>query len=77
MFLVHFPVCLVVNALVFHLAAHQPVLNALGMVAAWLLSNAAGALFHRYVESGAPLRALRLALWPAAPEPVQRQQAGQ
>jgi len=39
------------------------------------MSNAAGALFHRYVESGAPLRALRLALWPAAPEPVQ--QAGQ
>ncbi|WP_052495090.1 acyltransferase family protein [Cupriavidus basilensis] len=76
-FLVHFPICLVVNALVFHLAPQRPVLNALGMVLAWLLSNAAGALFHRYVESGAPLRALRLALWPAAHEPVQRQQAGQ
>lgn len=74
-FLVHFPVCLVVNALVFHLVPHQPVLNALGMVLAWALSNAAGAVFHRYVERGAPLRSLRLALWPARPRPVQRQQS--
>ena len=51
-FLVHFPVCLVVNALVFHLAPGRPVLNALGMVAAWVASNAAGVLFHRYIESG-------------------------
>ncbi len=74
-FLVHFPVCLVVNALVFHLVPPQPVLNALGMVLAWALSNGAGAVFHRYVESGAPLRSLRLALWPARPRPVQRQQS--
>jgi len=60
-FLVHFPVCLVVNALVFHLAPGRPVINALGMLAAWVLSNVAGALFHRYVESAslpASLRAL-------------------
>jgi len=50
-FLVHFPVCLVVNALVSHFAPGDPVLNALGMVAAWTASNLAGAAFYRYVES--------------------------
>lgn len=58
-FLVHFPVCLVVNALVSSLAPGRPVLNALGMVAAWALSNVAGALFYRFVESAQPLAALR------------------
>lgn len=57
-FLVHFPVCLIVNALVFHLAPGRPVLNALGMGLAWVASNMAGALFHRYVEAGNPLRAV-------------------
>jgi peptidoglycan/LPS O-acetylase OafA/YrhL len=57
-FLVHFPVCLVINALVFHLAPGQPMINALGMLAAWLFSNVAGALFHRYIESASPLAAL-------------------
>ncbi|WP_354684353.1 acyltransferase [Cupriavidus necator] len=61
-FLVHFPVCLLVNALVSSLAPGQPVLNALGMVAAWMLSNVAGALFYRYVESASPLAALRAML---------------
>ncbi len=50
-FLVHFPICLVVNAVVFHLAPGRPVLNALGMLLAWVASNVAGTLFHRYVES--------------------------
>lgn len=50
-FLVHFPICLVVNGLVSHFAPGEPVLNALGMGVAWAASNAAGALFHRYVES--------------------------
>lgn len=58
-FLVHFPVCLVVNALVFHLAPGRPVLNALGMVVAWTASNMAGGLFHRFVESAHPLRTVR------------------
>lgn len=60
-FLVHFPVCLLVNVLVSNLAPGQPVLNALGMAAAWALSSVAGALFHRYVESASPLAALRAA----------------
>ncbi|SPA17750.1 putative acyltransferase 3 [Cupriavidus taiwanensis] len=61
-FLVHFPVCLVVNALMSHLAPGQPVLNALGMAAAWILSNVAGAVFYRFVESAQPFAALRALL---------------
>ncbi|WP_265921230.1 acyltransferase family protein [Cupriavidus nantongensis] len=61
-FLVHFPVCLVVNALMSHLAPRQPVLNALGMAAAWALSNVAGAVFYRFVESAQPFAALRALL---------------
>lgn len=61
-FLVHFPVCLVANALVSSLAPGRPVLNALGMVVAWGLSNVAGALFYRFVESAQPLAALRALL---------------
>ena len=62
-FLVHYPVCLLINALFAHLAPTQPLLNAAGMVLAWLSSIAAGELFHRYVESPAGqirLPALRL-----------------
>lgn len=61
-FLVHFPVCLVVNAVVSHFAPGRPVLNALGILLAWLASNVAGTLFHRYVESASPLAALRALL---------------
>jgi peptidoglycan/LPS O-acetylase OafA/YrhL len=49
-FLVHFPVCLVVNALFNHVAPGNPLIGALGMVVAWGASVAAGALFHHYVE---------------------------
>ncbi|WP_454766371.1 acyltransferase family protein [Cupriavidus campinensis] len=69
-FLVHFPVCLVVNAAVSQLAPGQPLLNGLGMVAAWMASNVAGAMFHRYVESVDVLRVLREALWPAREKSV-------
>jgi peptidoglycan/LPS O-acetylase OafA/YrhL len=49
-FLVHFPVCLVVNAAFTQFVPAEPVPQALGMVAAWLGSLGAGALFHRHVE---------------------------
>jgi len=64
-FLVHFPVCLVVNALFFHFLPGRPVANAVGMVVAWVGSNIAGALFHRYVEGADLLGHLRarLTLW--------------
>lgn len=52
-FLVHFPVCLVVNGVLVDYVAGSPGLAALGMGAAWLTSLAAGALFYHYVESRA------------------------
>lgn len=57
-FLVHFPICLLVNSLMSQLAPGMPWLNAAGMAMAWLASNAAGALFYRYVESRDPLASL-------------------
>ncbi|HYC41613.1 MAG TPA: acyltransferase [Noviherbaspirillum sp.] len=60
-FLVHFPVCLVVNAAFTRFVPAVPELQALGVVTAWLASIAAGAAFHRWVEQplatvGAPSR---------------------
>ncbi len=55
-FLVHFPVCLVVNALWSHAWPAGPAMNLVGMVAALGLSVMAGCLLHR-VE----LRVVRLA----------------
>lgn len=50
-FLVHFSVCMLVNALVQHIDAESPGFNLFGMFVAWVLSVAAGALFYRHVES--------------------------
>jgi len=67
-FLVHFPVCLVVNAAFAKFVPARPLLQAGGMALAWAASLAAGALFYRWVEiplsrllsrspeKGAPLR---------------------
>jgi peptidoglycan/LPS O-acetylase OafA/YrhL len=55
-FLIHFPVCLVVNAVVHTLAPESQVINLLGMLAAWSASLLAGMYFYRHVE--APLRGL-------------------
>lgn len=49
-FLVHFPVCLVVNGLFVRFLPHQVAVQAVGMLCAWGLSLACGILFHRYVE---------------------------
>lgn len=49
-FLVHFPVMLVVGAAFTRIAGADPWLNALGIGVAWAASVAAGALFHRFVE---------------------------
>ncbi|EXI67798.1 MAG: Acyltransferase family protein [Candidatus Accumulibacter adjunctus] len=51
LFLVHFPVCLLVNALFSRFARNDPWFNLVGLVVAWLLSMAAAALFYRYVEA--------------------------
>ena len=50
-FLVHFPVCLVVNAVVSYAAPQSPVWNAAGMLLAFGLSVAAGRLLYLRVES--------------------------
>ncbi|WP_029000338.1 acyltransferase family protein [Azohydromonas australica] len=52
-FLVHFPVCLVVNAAFTEFVPDEPVPQALGMLVAWGASLFAGALFHRHVEQRA------------------------
>lgn len=50
LFLVHFPVCLVVNAAFTRWAAPDAGVQALGLLVAWLASLVAGAAFHRGVE---------------------------
>jgi peptidoglycan/LPS O-acetylase OafA/YrhL len=49
-FLVHFPVILVVNAAFTRFAPALPEVQAAGMLFAWLAVIAAGAAFHRWVE---------------------------
>lgn len=50
LFLVHFPVCLVVNALFQRLAPGDAQVAAVGMLAAWGASLLAGAAFHHGIE---------------------------
>ena len=49
-FLVHFPVCLVVNAFFDRFMPADAAVQALGVALAWAASVAAGALFHHGVE---------------------------
>ena len=49
-FLIHFPVCLLVNTAFFRLAPLTPEWQALGMLTAWAPSLLAGAAFHRWLE---------------------------
>ncbi len=58
-FLIHFPVCLLVNAVVTHVWPGQLLANALGLLAAFGLSLLAGEALYRCVESpGARWRTL-------------------
>ena len=50
-FLIHFPICLLVNAVVSHLWPTQALINLLGMLLALCLSLAAGAVLYRRVEA--------------------------
>jgi len=50
-FLIHFPVCLLVNAVVSFFWPTQLMANALGLLVAFLLSLLAGAVLYRSVES--------------------------
>lgn len=64
-FLVHFPVCLVVNAAFVRFAPDDAGVQALGVLLAWVASVLAGDLFHRHVETRIDGWGLRLAalLW--------------
>lgn len=63
-FLVHFPICLVVNAAFSQFHPDVPMIQAAGMVLAWGLSIFAGSAFHRGIEAllrgGAPARSREL-----------------
>jgi peptidoglycan/LPS O-acetylase OafA/YrhL len=50
-FLVHFPVCLIVNAAFERFVVEQPYMQAVGMLVAWIASLTAGAIFFRWVEA--------------------------
>ena len=50
-FLAHFPVVLVINAVFSRIAPHSPAINAFGIILAWSASVAVGAVFYRIVES--------------------------
>jgi peptidoglycan/LPS O-acetylase OafA/YrhL len=50
-FLVNFPVGLLINALFARFASEDPLLNAFGVLVAWAATIAVGALFYRFVES--------------------------
>ena len=68
-FLVHFPVCLVVNAAFTRFVPEQPYAQSIGMFTAWIASLAAGAVFFRCVE--APLgRVLALSAKPMSMAPL-------
>lgn len=58
-FLMHFPVSLVVNALFTRFAPAEATWQGLGMLIAWMTSIAAGGMFYRWVEQ--PLGALTAA----------------
>ena len=49
-FLVHFPVCMLINAAVFRFFQGDPLANLLGLVVAWGASIAAGWLLYHLVE---------------------------
>ncbi|MBU0593060.1 MAG: acyltransferase [Gammaproteobacteria bacterium] len=50
-FLVHFPLILLVNATAFHFFPQQPVANAFGMLLAIGISILGGGLFYQWIES--------------------------
>ena len=60
LFLIHFPICLLVNALFEHKDPEHALAALAAMLGAWLLSNLAAVAFYRWIES--PAGRLRLAL---------------
>ncbi|MGV7210110.1 acyltransferase family protein [Oxalobacteraceae bacterium A2-2] len=71
-FLIHFPVCLLVNAVFTSMMPAAPAWQAAGMAAAWSASLAAGAAFFRWVETplGRAIQAAARRRPQAAPLPM-------
>jgi len=65
-FLIHFPICLLVNALFAAWLPPEPMIQGLGVLLAWFGSVAAGDLFYRFVEVRARLRPAETVLTPRA-----------
>ena len=57
-FLIHYPLCLLVNDIFFIYFPESPVANAFGMLTGLLVSVAGGALFFKYIENGTWVRSL-------------------
>ena len=52
-FLTHFPVILIINAVFSRIAPDSPAVNALGIIIAWAACIASGALFYHFIENRA------------------------
>ena len=65
-FLVHFPISLVINALFERFASHTPPVQLAGMFIAWAACIAGGALFYRHVEYRAQALLARKSARPAS-----------
>ena len=61
-FLVHFPLLLLVNAVFFHFFPQQPVANAAGMLLAIGISILGGGLFYQWIESRSFCKKMHLLL---------------
>lgn len=59
-FLVHFPLCMLVNAAFAHYFPYQPFVNALGLLLAFCISILGGILFFHWVENRATDHKARL-----------------
>ncbi|MCX7185250.1 MAG: acyltransferase [Nitrosospira sp.] len=64
-FLVHFPLCMVVNASFFRFLPHEAVTSLFGLVLALGISILGGALFYKWIESRPLADRMRLLLFPA------------
>lgn len=62
LFLVHFPICLLANAVFAHSSLQGPMAALVGILLAWATSIAAGALFYRWVESPAASQGITRAI---------------
>lgn len=72
-FLVHYPVCLIVNAVFGRFAPNDPMLHSIGLVLAWAASLGVGIVFHRQVERRFAVRlSQRTEAGLAAPPPEAR-----